>query len=67
MTDYFISPDILLYVFDMMGIVACAVAGTLLAQHKGFDIFGCVLVAMVNAIAAARCGILHLTVTHYFG
>ena len=50
MTDYFISPDILLYVLDMMGIVACAVAGTLLAQHKGFDIFGCVLVAMVNAI-----------------
>ncbi|WP_410575893.1 TRIC cation channel family protein, partial [Bacillus sp. SIMBA_006] len=25
-------------------------AGTLLAQHKGFDIAGCILVAMVNAI-----------------
>ncbi|MBU5617939.1 MULTISPECIES: trimeric intracellular cation channel family protein [unclassified Psychrobacter] len=34
----------------MIGIVACAIAGTLLAQHKGFDIAGCILVAMVNAI-----------------
>ncbi len=50
MTNHFILPDILLYVLDMIGIVACAIAGTLLAQHKGFDIAGCILVAMVNAI-----------------
>ena len=34
----------------MVGVIACAIAGTLLAQHKGFDIAGCILVAMVNAI-----------------
>ena len=50
MTNNLIFPDILLYLLDMIGIVACAVAGTLLAQHKGFDIAGCILVAMVNAI-----------------
>ena len=50
MTNDLIFPDILLYLLDMIGIVACAIAGTLLAQHKGFDIAGCILVAMVNAI-----------------
>lgn len=40
----------ILYVLDMLGIIACAIAGTLLAQHKGFDISGCILVSMVNAI-----------------
>lgn len=50
MINNFIFPDILLYVLDMVGIIACAIAGTLLAQHKGFDIAGCILVALVNAI-----------------
>ena len=50
MTNDLIFPDILLYLLDMIGIIACAIAGTLLAQHKGFDIAGCILVAMVNAI-----------------
>ncbi|MBP2280395.1 putative membrane protein YeiH [Psychrobacter sp. PL15] len=50
MSHVFIFPDILLYALDMVGVVACAIAGTLLAQHKGFDIAGCILVAMVNAI-----------------
>ena len=50
MTNNLIFPDILLYLLDMIGIIACAIAGTLLAQHKGFDIAGCILVAMVNAI-----------------
>ena len=50
MVNALIFPDILLYLLDMIGIVACAIAGTLLAQHKGFDIAGCILVAMVNAI-----------------
>lgn len=50
MTNSLIFPDILLYLLDMIGIIACAVAGTLLAQHKGFDIAGCILVSMVNAI-----------------
>ncbi|HCR87386.1 MULTISPECIES: trimeric intracellular cation channel family protein [Psychrobacter] len=50
MINHFIFPDILLYLLDMVGVVACAIAGTLLAQHKGFDIAGCILVSMVNAI-----------------
>ncbi len=50
MVNDLIFPDILLYLLDMVGIVACAIAGTLLAQHKGFDIAGCILVSMVNAI-----------------
>ncbi|OLF39256.1 MULTISPECIES: trimeric intracellular cation channel family protein [unclassified Psychrobacter] len=50
MTNDLIFPDILLYLLDMVGVIACAVAGTLLAQHKGFDIAGCILVSMVNAI-----------------
>lgn len=50
MISNFIFPDILLYLLDMAGVVACAIAGTLLAQHKGFDIAGCILVSMVNAI-----------------
>ena len=48
--NHFIFPDILLYLLDMVGVIACAIAGTLLAQHKGFDVAGCILVAMVNAI-----------------
>lgn len=48
--NFFLSPDTLLYLFDMMGVIACAIAGTLLAQHKGFDISGCILVSMANAI-----------------
>lgn len=50
MMTNFIFPDILLYLLDMVGVIACAIAGTLLAQHKGFDIAGCILVSMVNAI-----------------
>ncbi len=50
MVNDLIFPDILLYLLDMVGVMACAIAGTLLAQHKGFDIAGCILVSMVNAI-----------------
>lgn len=50
MTDELVSPVTLLYFLDMIGVIACAIAGTLLAQHKGFDIAGCILVSMVNAI-----------------
>ena len=50
MISNFIFPDMLLYLLDMVGVIACAIAGTLLAQHKGFDIAGCILVSMVNAI-----------------
>lgn len=50
MVNDLIFPDILLYLLDMIGVIACAIAGTLLAQHKGFDIAGCILVSMVNAI-----------------
>lgn len=50
MADELVSPATLLYFLDMIGVIACAIAGTLLAQHKGFDISGCILVSMVNAI-----------------
>ncbi|MBE9577792.1 trimeric intracellular cation channel family protein [Moraxella sp. K127] len=40
----------LIYVLDFVGVIACAVAGTMLAISKGFDLFGCILVSMVNAI-----------------
>lgn len=39
-----------IYLLDMVGVVACSVAGTLLAMKKGFDFFGCILASMVNAI-----------------
>lgn len=44
------DPRSLLYLFDMIGIVACSVSGTILAKHKNFDVFGCLLVSMVTAI-----------------
>ncbi|WP_066800782.1 trimeric intracellular cation channel family protein [Moraxella oblonga] len=34
----------------MIGVIACAVAGTTLALYKRFDFFGCILVSMVGAI-----------------
>ena len=40
----------LIFAFDMIGIVACSLSGTILAKHKKFDVFGCLLVAMVTAI-----------------
>lgn len=44
------SPEFMIYLLDMVGIIACAIAGTTLALHKKFDFFGCILVSMVNAI-----------------
>ncbi|MGM8871407.1 trimeric intracellular cation channel family protein [Psychrobacter sp. 2Y5] len=44
------DPRSLLYLFDMIGIVACSVSGTILAKHKNFDVFGCLLVSIVTAI-----------------
>ncbi len=49
-TDTLINANSILYCLDIIGVVACAIAGTLLAQHKGLDVFGCILVSMVNAI-----------------
>ena len=34
----------------MIGIIACAIAATTLAMYKRFDLFGGILVSMVNAI-----------------
>lgn len=44
------STHSIIYVMDMIGVIACAVAGTLLAKQKNMDIAGCWLVAAVNAI-----------------
>lgn len=32
-----ITPDFMIYLLDMVGVVACAIAGTTLALHKKFD------------------------------
>ena len=34
-----ITPDFMIYLLDMVGVVACAIAGTTLALHKKFDFF----------------------------
>ncbi|MGO1282592.1 MULTISPECIES: trimeric intracellular cation channel family protein [unclassified Psychrobacter] len=44
------DPNSLIFVFDMIGIVACSISGTILAKHKNFDVFGCLLVSIVTAI-----------------
>lgn len=44
------DPNSMIFVFDMIGIIACSMSGTILAQHKNFDVFGCILVSMVTAI-----------------
>lgn len=44
------DPRSLIFLFDMIGIVACSVSGTILAKHKNFDVFGCLLVSIVTAI-----------------
>lgn len=44
------DPGSMLYLFDMIGIVACSISGTILAKHKKFDVFGCLLVSIVTAI-----------------
>ncbi|GAF52926.1 MULTISPECIES: trimeric intracellular cation channel family protein [Psychrobacter] len=44
------DPRSLIYFFDMIGIIACSVSGTILAKHKNFDVFGCLLVSIVTAI-----------------
>lgn len=36
---------------EMFGIFACSVSGTILAKFKNFDVFGCILVAMIAAIS----------------
>lgn len=40
----------LIFLFDMIGIIACSISGTILAQHKRFDVFGCILISMVTAL-----------------
>lgn len=44
------DPRSLIYLFDMIGIIACSISGTILAKHKNFDVFGCLLVSIVTAI-----------------
>lgn len=44
------DPKSLIFIFDMIGIIACSMSGTILAQHKQFDVFGCLLVSVVTAI-----------------
>lgn len=44
------DPKTVIYLLDMIGVIACSVSGTILARSKNFDPMGCILVAMVTAI-----------------
>lgn len=44
------QPAHIIYICDMLGVIACSFAGTLQAKHKDLDATGCLLIAMVNAI-----------------
>ena len=44
------EPTSFMFWLEMFGIFACSVSGTILAKHKNFDMFGCILVAMIAAI-----------------
>jgi uncharacterized membrane protein YeiH len=45
------EPTSFMFWLEMFGIFACSVSGTILAKHKNFDMFGCILVAMIAAIS----------------
>lgn len=45
------EPTSFMFWLEMFGIFACSVSGTILAKHKNFDAFGCILVAMIAAIS----------------
>ncbi|WP_350559273.1 trimeric intracellular cation channel family protein [Psychrobacter sp. CAL346-MNA-CIBAN-0220] len=45
------EPTSFMFWLEMFGIFACSVSGTILAKHKNFDVFGCILVAMIAAIS----------------
>ena len=45
------EPASFMFWLEMFGIFACSVSGTILAKHKNFDMFGCILVAMIAAIS----------------
>ncbi len=45
------EPTSFMFWLEMFGIFACSVSGTILAKFKNFDVFGCILVAMIAAIS----------------
>lgn len=45
------EPTSFMFWLEMFGIFACSVSGTVLAKYKNFDMFGCILVAMIAAIS----------------
>ncbi|WP_223193239.1 MULTISPECIES: trimeric intracellular cation channel family protein [Psychrobacter] len=45
------EPTSFMFWLEMFGIFACSVSGTVLAKHHKFDMFGCILVAMITAIS----------------
>lgn len=45
------EPTSFMFWLEMFGIFACSVSGTILAKYKKFDVFGCILVAMIAAIS----------------
>ena len=45
------EPTSFMFWLEMFGIFACSVSGTILAKYKNFDVFGCILVAMIAAIS----------------
>lgn len=50
MWDVLPSETLIIYVLDMVGVFACAVAATVLAKRLALDIFGALLVSFVGSI-----------------
>lgn len=50
MNSLIVNSGSIIYFFDMVGVIACSVSGTILARSKNFDPMGCILVSMVTAI-----------------
>ncbi len=45
-----ISPENMIYAFDMLGVIGCAIAGSIQAYRSGLDPMGTLLIAAVTAL-----------------
>lgn len=46
----YLPSEKIIYLFDMLGVIACSVAGTIVAKRKSGDILGAIFIAFVAAI-----------------
>ena len=50
MLDQLPSLQIIIYTLDFVGVVACTIAATLLAQQLKFDFFGAVMISFLGSV-----------------